>query len=396
MLDPQGKVIEKFIPQIDKAHQRVINRELGEVSQQRLANINFPIPQTCVQEWLRYSVIKDPIVNHINRLSEPSNDYERILADIKKGHYDDIAKRAEEEANKPESPFRLDCMVLAAKFYTFHNNLNKVTEWLDKFFSIYESLLDEEKAKYTDLAIAAYCIKAQIAKTLEESEEYVKKAEELDPTNSDCRFGFAALAVLSQQIPRASEAMDHVLAVNPDHPYARFYRVHFDFTQACEEQHMSNIHNHIVQMENLLNNYPYAPIFTYTVLSNIHSTSGNQPLALEILNKGLDAYPNLSEFVMLKTITEAKSDRENRDGIEAMTRTFIDLCQRDPNNFEAQATYAKISAGKKDWDKAEECFQRATMLARSNQELRLVTAETVLMRATREATLILDATPEEE
>lgn len=51
-------------------------------------------------------------------------------------------------------------------------------------------LVDEEKAKYTDLAIAAYGIKAQISKTLEEAESYVKKAEELDPTNTDVRFGF--------------------------------------------------------------------------------------------------------------------------------------------------------------------------------------------------------------
>jgi tetratricopeptide (TPR) repeat protein len=390
MIEPQGKVIEKFIPQIDKAHQRIMRRELDEISQQRLAGVDFPIPQTCAQEWLRYSVIRDPIINLIHRLSEPANDYESILADVKKGHYDDIAKRATEEANKPESPHRLDCMVLAARFYTFHNNLNKVIEWLGKFFGEYETLLDEEKAKYTDLAISAYCIKAQIAKTLEEAEGYVKKAEELDPTNTDVRFGFAANAIMQGQLSRASEAMDHVIAVNPDHPYARFYRAHFDFTRACEEQHMSNIHNHILGMENLLNKSPHAPIFTYTVLSNIHSTSGNQAMAIDILNKGLEAYPHLSEFVMLKTITEAKMNRENPEGIEAMTRTFIELCQRDPNNFEAQATYAKISAGKKDWEKAEECFQRASMLARAPQELQLVTSECILMRANREAQLLYD------
>jgi tetratricopeptide (TPR) repeat protein len=390
LLEPQGKVIEKFIPQIDKAHQRIMRRELEDIASQRLLGLDFPIPQTCAQEWLRYSVIRDPIINHMNQLSEPTNEYERILADVKRRHYDDIAKRAAEEATNHDSLHRLDCMVLAARFYTFHNNLNKVVEWLGKFFAEYESLLNEEKAKYTDLAIAAYGIKAQISKTLEEAESYVKKAEELDPTNTDVRFGFAANAIMQKQMPRASEAMDHVLAVDPNHPYARFYRAHFDFTNACEEQHMSNIHNYIVAMEKLLEKYPRAPIFTYTVLSNIHSSSGNQALAIEILNKGLEAYPNLSEFVMLKTITEAKMHRGDSEGIEAMTRTFIDLCQRDPNNFEAQATYAKISAGKKDWDKAEECFQRASMLARQPQELQLVISESILMRANREAQHLFD------
>ena len=132
-----------------------MRRELEEIAEQRLAGIDFPIPQTCAQEWLkyalhfslqlkkcdcRYSVIRDPIVNHINKLREPTNEYEHILADIKKGHFDDIAKRAAEEANKSDSPFRLECMVLAARFYTFHNNLNKVREWLDKFLEAYNAL----------------------------------------------------------------------------------------------------------------------------------------------------------------------------------------------------------------------------------------------------------------
>lgn len=69
------------------------------------------------------------------------------------------------------------------------------------------------------------------------------------------------------------------------------------------------------------------------------------PLAIEILDKGLQAYPNLSEFIMMKTITEAKMRRDS-SGVEAMTQTFIDLCKHDPNNFEAQATYAKICASK--------------------------------------------------
>lgn len=51
----------------------------------------------------------------MNQLSEPTNEYERILADVKRGHYDDIAKRAAEEANNHDSLHRLDCMVLAAR-----------------------------------------------------------------------------------------------------------------------------------------------------------------------------------------------------------------------------------------------------------------------------------------
>ena len=60
---------------------------------------------------------------------------------------------------------------------------------------------------------------------------------------------------MQKQLGRASEAMDIVLAKNPEHPYARFYRTHFDFTQACEEQHMSRIHNFILQMETLLQKF---------------------------------------------------------------------------------------------------------------------------------------------
>lgn len=108
-------------------------------------------------------------------------------------------------------------------------------------------------------------------------------------------------------------------------------------------------------------------------------------MALEILNKGLKQYPDLSEFIMLKTLTEAKNNRSMSNNVGDMAQVFIDLCQRDPNNFEAQATYAKICSGKKDYEKAIESFERAIMLARQPAELQLAVQELILAKAGREA-----------
>ena len=48
MIEPNGKIIEKFIPQIEKAHQRIMRRELEEIAEKRLAGLDFPIPQVCI------------------------------------------------------------------------------------------------------------------------------------------------------------------------------------------------------------------------------------------------------------------------------------------------------------------------------------------------------------
>ena len=50
---------------------------------------------------------------------------------------------------------------------------------------------------------------------------------------------------------------------------------------------------------------------------------------------------------------------------------------------------------RKDFDKAFECSERASYLARQPQELQLVTSEFILLRANREAQIIFDAMPSE-
>uniref|UniRef100_A0AC34QAV7 Tetratricopeptide repeat protein n=1 Tax=Panagrolaimus sp. JU765 TaxID=591449 RepID=A0AC34QAV7_9BILA len=98
---------------------------------------------------------------------------------------------------------------------------------------------------------------------------------------------------------------------------------------------------------------------------------------------------------MLKTLTQAKCNRTLEGNIEDMTQVFIDLCKADPNNFEAQATYGKICSGKKEYDKALESFERAVMLARQPQELKLAVQELVLTRAAKEANYLLEQLTQE-
>uniref|UniRef100_A0A7E5A0I6 Mitochondrial import receptor subunit TOM70 n=1 Tax=Panagrellus redivivus TaxID=6233 RepID=A0A7E5A0I6_PANRE len=391
LIEPGSKVLDKYLPELEHIHKRLCEKEMQEITQQRLSGIDFPIPETAVLEWLKYSVVADPIVNAVatHVPSEEETGIKKIYTLIKLRKYDDVASATIALYEEAEGAEKLPAAVLAARFFTFHNNLKKVNDWVAKFWEDYEALPIEEKEQYLPYAISVYNIQAASARTLEESEVFVIKAEDMCPTNTDPRFGFAANAILHRQLGRANQALDVVLAKNPEHPYARFYRTHFEFTQACEDQHMGRIHNHILEMERLLNNHSRAPIFTYTVLSNIHANSNNYPLAIEILDKGLQVYPDLSEFIMLKTLTRAKSAPQ-ANNLEHMTSVFIELCKRDPNNFEAQATYAKICAGNKDYDKAFECFERAIQLARQPQELQLALSEYILSRANREAQYLLD------
>ncbi|KAE9553016.1 hypothetical protein FO519_003777 [Halicephalobus sp. NKZ332] len=392
IIDPSSKLLDKSFNTFERVHKQAVEKEFHEIMLQRSQGIDFPIPETSVLEWLCYSVVKDPVVNAVNALKTVESQFDSILSLIKHKKFDLVAHAAIDELQKEDSNYKLECMYIAARFYTFHNNPKNVKEWIDKFFDYYNSL--DDATKNSDhakaYAISAYSILSETSDSLEQAQEFVDKAKELDPQNTDPRFGFAHLAILMKQLERAVDALEYVIAVDKDHPYARFYLNHFEFTKACEQQHMGNIHNHIVKMEKLVDEYPRAPIFTYTVLSNIHSNSGNFPLALEILDKGLKAYPDLSEFVMLKTLTAAKNNRSMEGNVEDMTQVFIDLCKRDPNNFEAQATYGKICSGKKEFDKAIESLERAIMLARQPGELQLALQELVLTKASREAHYLIE------
>uniref|UniRef100_A0AC34RGG9 Mitochondrial import receptor subunit TOM70 n=1 Tax=Panagrolaimus sp. JU765 TaxID=591449 RepID=A0AC34RGG9_9BILA len=235
MIDPQSKMLEKVFNIFEKANQKLAEAEMAEIMLHRQQGIDFPIPETSVLEWLAYSVTKDPVVEGVKNLHAVEDRYDSILSLIKHKKYD-----------------------------------LKVKEWVDKFYEFYGMLDDHaiQSENIKSLMIAVYNIQAQTADNLEEAQTYVDKAKEIDPTNTDVYFGYTSLAVLNRDLAKAKEALEHVLEIDKDHPYVKFFLTHFEFTKACEESHMANIHNVILKMEQLLDQLPKAPIFTYTVLSN--------------------------------------------------------------------------------------------------------------------------------
>ena len=199
-----------------------------------------------------------------------------------------------------------------------------------------------------------------------------QKAAELDPGLVDARAGIARLYLVTGDFARAKEAIEAVLAADPQHSRGRTLQAGWLAAQGRPDEAMS-------LARQVLADDPAAPTDASFVLSGMLLRKGDTIEALSVIDRALQRRPN--DLGLLRVATEIVAASPGDAALaERAAGYFRRAASAAPRNNGIWLAWARFHNARDEGDRAEAVLREAVKARPSESERRLALADLVRTR----------------